>query len=80
MDELIDLLPCPFCGSKAIAIRYENQPATHYAHACQNCGATVDSVPVGGTPSGSVIEFSNPDATLRRNTRAARKGEPHGTE
>jgi Lar family restriction alleviation protein len=64
-----ELKPCPFCGSVAIGIRYEGQPALKYAFLCSDCGASTGAVYVGGTPSGSVINFDNPDAVKRWNTR-----------
>ena len=63
------LLPCPFCGSDAIGIRYEGQPAMKYAFLCSKCGASTGTVYVGGTVSGSVINFDNPEAIKRWNMR-----------
>ena len=69
-DGLESLLPCPFCGSSAIGIRYEGQPALRYAFSCSDCRASTGAVYVGGTVSGTVILFNNPDAVKRWNMRS----------
>jgi Lar family restriction alleviation protein len=38
-----ELLPCPFCGSDQISLRYEGQPATAYAMVCLDCGGTTQA-------------------------------------
>lgn len=64
-----ELLPCPFCGSSRIGLRYEGQPAQKYAFCCSDCGGTVGLEYVGGTASGSHIEFNNPKAHAAWNLR-----------
>jgi Lar family restriction alleviation protein len=68
--ELERVLPCPFCGSDKIGVRYEGQPALRYAYMCCDCGGTVGGVFVGGTPSGSHVLFNNPHALEKWNKRS----------
>lgn len=69
-DLLERVLPCPFCGSELIGIRYEGQPARRYAFQCGGCGGTTGAVDVCGTATGSQVFFTNPRALAKWNTRS----------
>ena len=69
MNNKQPLLPCPFCNSDKIGIRYEGQPARFYALHCDDCGGTTGSVHVTGSASGLNMTFTNPTAIKLWQTR-----------